>query len=167
MPHALFRRRAALALPLLAVLPARAEAPARPRALLEVTGCISAPGGAARFDLAGLDALPQAGFATRTPWFDGPRAFSGVSGAGLFATLGATGAEVLATALNDYAVTIPAEDFLRAGLILATRIGGEPIPVREKGPVWIVYPFDTSAALRNEVVYSRCIWQLRRLDIRG
>lgn len=159
-------RRAFLALPGLAVAaPAMGQAPAV-RTLLDVAGRVTAQGPAARFDLEQLDALPQAGFTTRTPWLDGVRRFSGVPGAALLAAVGASGREVVATALNDYRVTIPVEDFRTTGLILATRLDGEPIPVRQKGPLWIIYPFDAEARLRNEVFYSRSIWQLRRLEFR-
>lgn len=159
-------RRATLALPLLGVAaPVMGQAPAT-RTLLDVAGRITVQGAAARFDLERLDALPQAGFTTRTPWLDGVRRFSGVPGVALLEAVGASGREVVATALNDYRVTIPIEDFRTTGLILATRLDGEPIPVRQKGPLWVIYPFDAEARLRNEVFYSRSIWQLRRLEFR-
>lgn len=167
-------RRALLVAPLAAsfalAVPGLAQSPppARGRPILDLAGRIEAPGGTPlRLDLAQLDALPQGGFTSRTPWFDGARRFTGVSGAGLVATIGARGTEVVATALNDYAVTIPMADFTGAGLILATRLDGETMSVREKGPVWVVYPFDAEARLRSEVFYSRSIWQLRRLEFRG
>lgn len=165
-------RRATLALPLLlAAGAARAQGMPAPRGrvLLDVSGRFRAPGAAspARFDLDMLDRLPQQAFTTRTPWFDGPRRFGGVAGAALLDALDPAGTEVIATALNDYRVTIPSEDFARAGLVIATRLDDEPIPVRGKGPLWIVYPFDAEARLRNEVFYSRSIWQLRRLEFRG
>lgn len=159
-------RRAALALPLFAVaFPATSQAPAA-RTLLDVSGRVAAQGPAARFDLERLDALPQAAFATRTPWLDGVRRFSGVPGGALLHTVGASGREVVATALNDYRVTIPIEDFRSTGMIIATRLDGEVIPLRQKGPLWIIYPFDAEARLRTEVFYSRSIWQLRRLEFR-
>lgn len=158
-------RRALLAAPLILSGPALAQGTApRARPILDVSGQVAAP---QRLDLAALDALPQGGFATRTPWFDGARRFTGVSGAALVAAFGARGTEAVATALNDYSVTIPLADFTAAGLILATRLDGEPLSVREKGPVWVVYPFDAEARLRSEVFYSRSIWQLRRLEFRG
>jgi hypothetical protein len=171
MPATTLPRRSLLALPLLLAggRDAAALPPPEGRVLLDVTGRIARPnaGEAARLDFALLDSLPQASFETRTPWFDGPRRFSGVAGAALLEALGAGGAEVVAVALNDYRVTIPVEDFRATGLILATRLDGQPIPVREKGPIWIIYPFDAEARLRNQVFYTRSIWQLRRLEFRG
>ena len=165
-------RRAALALPLLmGATGAAAQGVSAPRGrvVLDVSGPFRAAGvgSPARFDLDQLDGLPQGEFTTRTPWFDGPRRFSGVLGVALLDLLDPEGTQVIATALNDYRVTIPAEDFRSSGLIIATRLDGAPMPVREKGPLWIIYPFDAEPRLRNEVFYGRSIWQLRRLEFRA
>lgn len=167
-------RRAALAGgALLALLPrAHAEATlAQPtgQVLLEVGGSVrltNAPG-AARLDRAMLDALPQAGFTTSTPWTDRPLRFDGVSGNALAEAIGAHGREAVAVALNDYRITIPMSDFGPNGLLIATRVDGQPIPIRARGPLWIVYPYDADAAYRTELFYSRSIWQLRRLEFRS
>ncbi len=39
--------------------------------------------------------------------------------------------------------------------------------VREKGPLWIVYPYSSSPEFQNEVIYSRSIWQLNRITVEG
>ena len=36
--------------------------------------------------------------------------------------------------------------------------------VRDKGPLWVMYPFSDAPALKTETNYSRCIWQLNRLQ---
>lgn len=167
-------RRAALAgAAALALAPAaRAEAslaaPSGP-VLLEVAGSIrlSNGGGTARFDRAMLSALPQSGFDTASPWTEKPARFDGVAGSSLVEALGAFGREVVAVALNDYRVTIPFADFGPGGLLIASQIDGKPLPVRARGPLWIVYPFDARPAFRTELFYSRSIWQLRRLEFRG
>jgi hypothetical protein len=41
---------------------------------------------------------------------------------------------------------------------------GKTMSVRDKGPLWIIYPYDSSADYRTEVVYSRSIWQLDRIE---
>jgi hypothetical protein len=35
--------------------------------------------------------------------------------------------------------------------------------LREKGPLWVIYPYDSDPAYRTEETYSRSIWQLNRL----
>jgi hypothetical protein len=39
------------------------------------------------------------------------------------------------------------------------------MPVRDKGPLFIIYPFDTDASLRSERYYSRAAWQLKSIEI--
>jgi len=39
------------------------------------------------------------------------------------------------------------------------------IPVRTKGPLFIVYPYDTSAELRAVQFYERSAWQLKSMTV--
>jgi hypothetical protein len=41
----------------------------------------------------------------------------------------------------------------------------QAIPVRTKGPLFIVYPFDTKAELRSNVYYERSAWQLKSIAV--
>ncbi|MES3012184.1 MAG: molybdopterin-dependent oxidoreductase [Pseudomonadota bacterium] len=153
----------------LAGLPARAlEAPAG-KVVLTVRGALAHPNdnGAASFDLALLQTLPQHSFATKTPWYPQPRKFSGVLLADLLAAAGApAGATIKAVALNDYRVDIPADDVIRHGAMLAWLLDDKPMSVRERGPLVVIYPFDDKAELRTAVHYSRAIWQLRTLELK-
>jgi hypothetical protein len=40
-----------------------------------------------------------------------------------------------------------------------------PMSVREKGPLWVIYPFDDVPEYQNETIYSRSIWQLDRIEV--
>lgn len=102
---------------------------------------------------------------TSTIWTEGVHEFSGVPLYALLQHLDVTGSTIQAIALNDYAVSIPLSDARMGGPIVAFAIDGQPIPRREKGPLWIIYPFDQSPEYRTEIVYSRSIWQLNRLNI--
>lgn len=136
--------------------------------LLTVTGRIDPRYGSsgADFDLAMLDALPQHSFVTRTPWFKVAHKFSGPLLREVLAAVGAKGSSLMAVALNDYKVQIPIEDARLFPLIMASRLDNQPMRVRDKGPLFIIYPFDDSADLRSERYYSRSAWQLRRLEVR-
>lgn len=131
--------------------------------VLDVTGAVA--GGRVSFDLAALDALEQARIVTTTPWTQGTTTFEGVTGPALLKAIGATGKTIKARALNDYTVEIPVEDFLTKGVIIATRVNGERIPVRTNGPLWVMYPFDSDPALKTKTFTYRAIWQLRALDV--
>lgn len=117
------------------------------------------------FDLAALQALPVTTFETSTIWTEGVSTFTGVALSDLMARFSSQGTRLRATALNDYAIEIPIGDAVSDGPILAYFRDGAAMNVRDKGPLWIVYPYDADPAYRTEVVYSRSIWQLRTLEI--
>ena len=136
------------------------------RVILTVTGLIANHNATevAQLDMAMLDKLPQVTVTTTTPWYDESKSFSGPLVRDLIKLLGAQGDMVKATALNDYSITIPLQDFEQYDVILATRLDGNTMSIREKGPIFVIYPFDDKPELVNETYYQRCIWQLNRLD---
>lgn len=115
--------------------------------------------------LEALDAMDQVSFSTTTIWTDGLIDFSGVSLKALLEELEATGDTVEMVALNDYAVTIPRDELEDDAPIIATRMNGEEMTVRNKGPFWIVFPFDADDKYKTEIHYARSIWQLNRLNM--
>jgi hypothetical protein len=119
----------------------------------------------ARFDRPMLEAIGMASFTTSTPWYDGPVTFEGPPMAKLMETVQAQGETVTAIALNDYVTEIPIGDFSRYGVVLALKRNGAYMPVRDKGPLFIVYPYDTDADLRHRRFYSRSAWQVARLIV--
>lgn len=137
------------------------------RVVLTISGKIGATnrGANAVFDMAMLDALPQHTFTTQTPWDDKPVQFRGPRLRDVLAAVQARGTQIKATALNDYRIVIPVEDAQRFDVIVATRKNGEPMPVRDKGPLFIVYPFDSDPVLKDKRYYERSIWQLKALEI--
>lgn len=106
------------------------------------------------FDLAALDGLPQQNFETSTLWTEGVIAFSGPS---LRSILDAAGvspeASIEATALNEYSITFKADELEEDVPIVATRRDGKTFGPRQLGPLWIVYPFDSDATYRSDLVY--------------
>ena len=137
------------------------------RPILVISGKITTKnaGEVARFDMKMIEALPQHSFTTSTPGFDRPVKFTGPLLADVLAAVKASGSNVSAVAINDYRITIPAADAAKFQVIVARLIDDKPIPVREKGPLFVVYPFDSSAELRTSTYYERSIWQLKALDI--
>lgn len=135
--------------------------------LLTVTGDIQAKnqGDTAVFDAEMLKSLGEVTFETSTPWTEGVQSFTGVSLDRLMEELGVTEGSLKATAVNDYAIDIPVSDAVEGGPIVAYLQNGEPMSVREKGPLWLIYPYDLKAEYQSEVTFSRSIWQLVRLDV--
>ena len=157
-------RRAAARLLVALCLAAPAPAALAEAPLLTVSGAVE--GGPHSFTRADLAALPRVEFATATVWTDGVRRFAG---APLHAVLEAAGVEQGAlhmVAINDYAVAVPMEDAAPGGALIAYEIDGKPMSVRQKGPLWLVYPYDADPKWRTEQVYARSIWQLNRIEVR-
>lgn len=120
--------------------------------------------------LAQLQALSADSFETTTIWTTGPQSFTGVPLAALLAQFdiaaSTPGITLEARAVNDYMVEIPLTDAVEDGPIIAYLRNGKTMSLRGKGPLWLVYPYDSNPAYRTEAVYSRSIWQLDSLILR-
>jgi len=155
----------ALALLLLGAGPSVAvEAPA----LLTISGAIGASNqdGALVLDRGTLEAMKTSVVRTETPWTEGMVTFEGVSLKSLLEFAGAKGEVIHAVALNDYAVDIPVADAANPQVIVAYRMNGEIMRVRDKGPLWLIYPLSDDPALRTEATHNKMIWQIKALEIR-
>lgn len=117
------------------------------------------------FDLPALKAMPSERFTTTTIWTDGAQTFEGVSLEALLKHVGASEGTLRAIALNDYAINIPTSDATEGGPIIAYQRNGQDMSVRDKGPLWIIYPFDDNPDYKTEEFYSRSIWQLARIRV--
>ncbi|MGR3622222.1 molybdopterin-dependent oxidoreductase [Pseudophaeobacter sp.] len=115
--------------------------------------------------LADLQALGAESFETATIWTKGQQEFTGVSLAQLATEFGLTEGVLQARAVNDYMVEVPLADAVQGGPIIAYERNGKPMSLRSKGPLWLVYPYDSNPAYQNEIIYSRSIWQLDRLTV--
>ena len=135
--------------------------------MLTVTGAVGQAnsGTNAVFDMAMLEKLPQKSFTTQTPWYPKPVTFTGPLLRDVLAAAGAKGSKIVAVALNDYKTDIPFEDATKFDPIVAHLLDNKPMSIREKGPLFIVYPFDTASELRTEMYYNRSAWQLSSLRV--
>jgi len=135
--------------------------------VLTITGQIARTNNddSAMFDEAMLTALPSASLETSTVVTDGVRQFDGFLMRDLLALVGADGETVSATALNDYIIDIPMEDFERFDVLVATHMDGQRLLPSDKGPLWIVYPRDDHTELQDMRYDYRWVWQLVRLKV--
>ena len=135
--------------------------------LLTVTGALDEMhGDAVVLDRALLEGLPRRSFATSTIWSEGVITFEGVPITALLERLGVESGTLHLTAVNDYGIDIPVEDLLSNDPILADRMNGQEMSLRDKGPLWLVYPYDEDDRFQTEVIFSRSIWQLDRIEVR-
>lgn len=131
----------------------------------EVLAVTGSDGSAVNFDLDALRELPVSEIRTSTIWTDGIQVFQGVSLRDLLDHVDAVEGTITAVALNDYLIDIPTSDATRPGPVVAYLRNGEQMSVRDKGPLWIIYPYDDNPDYNTEEYYARSIWQLIRLEV--
>lgn len=138
------------------------------RVILSISGNIdnTNAGGSAVFDRQMLEQLGLSSITTSTSWTDGKPQFEGVLGRDILRAIGARGATLTATALNDYSVDIPIEDFENYRVLFAMSMDGVALTARDKGPLWIVYPRDDYAELQNQNVDAKWLWQLTKIVVK-
>jgi hypothetical protein len=128
--------------------------------LLTVT---DAAGGSWSFDRAMIESLGWQTLTTLTPFTEGPQEFAGIPLSALVAATGAQGRMIEAVAINDYAAQIPVSHVTEHAVFLALDHNGEPMRVRDRGPIWIIYPSEAVGAAQDRFD-TMMVWQLRELN---
>jgi len=135
--------------------------------VLQVSGKIGQTNaaGLAQFDAAMLDALPVSTIVTATPWQQGVVKFTGPSLKALLDVVGAQGQTLRLVALDDYSVQVPMGDVVQFNPVLSRRMNGVVLKVRDRGPLFLIYPFDGIPALKIDLYYNRSIWHIARIVV--
>ncbi|MEO0501681.1 MAG: molybdopterin-dependent oxidoreductase [Pseudomonadota bacterium] len=121
-------------------------------------------GDEAQFDREMLMELDWIEIETYTSFTSGPQRFAGPTLASVLAAVGVRGGQMRASAINDYTVSIPVSDAAQHDVILAMDVDGTPMRVRDKGPIWVVYPQSEEEAEKKNFD-GEMIWQLERIRI--
>jgi len=149
---------------------AKAEALAPPTmpALLVIKGHagLSNIGSEAHLDQILLAEMGVARLKTYTPWTDGEPLFEGVMLRTLIDRLDAHGTTIRAHALNDYFVDIPVSDARDYDVLVAWSADGNKFTRRDRGPLWVIYPWSDHQELDNRKFSQRSIWQLYEMEFR-
>ncbi len=137
--------------------------------ILRVTGNVASPndGKDAVFDLEMLEALKGRTASMETPWTKGKTEFQGPLIRAVLEAAGADGKVLKVKALNDYSSDVPIEDARDLDTILAVRMNSKLMSVREKGPLFVIYPFDNHPELYNEKYFSRSVWQVTEVEVQN
>lgn len=158
-------RLAAIALSILALtLPVGASGLGTPSGPVVLT-ISTADGQQWSLDRAMIESLGWTTITTVTSFTDGPQEFSGIPLSALIDATGATGTVIEATALNDYRIELPFDHVADHDVFLALDHNGEPMRIRDRGPVWIIYPQDSLLPAQDRFD-PFMVWQLRDLLIR-
>ena len=139
-----------------------AQAAGSGKVVLTISGKV-AGGNAVDFSIEDLEALGLASITTSSPWDPAAVTYEGVLMTSLMQAVEAGGDNAAVLALNKYRTVVPVSDFKDHGVILATRKNGKPMPISDKGPLFVIYPFDDKPELNYEVYHARSAWQVRSI----
>lgn len=138
--------------------------------VLTVSGAIGASNtadGTVALDWTLFESLPESTVTTATSWTDST-AFSGILLRDLLTAVdadpNATMLEVVA--LNDYRAQVPVADVDAWSVLLAARQDGERMRIRDKGPLWVIYPLDDHPDLIGEETDRKMVWQVKEIEVR-
>jgi hypothetical protein len=136
--------------------------------ILTVEGQIShcSEGLVVQFDMHQLEQLPRQTVTTENPWQQGAATYEGVLLRDLAAHVGARGRVLSIAALNDYSADIDISDMQTIDIILAYRRDGQLMPVREKGPLFVIFPFSGQFLPELDKRYAQSVWQVSRITVK-
>ncbi|NRF24237.1 molybdopterin-dependent oxidoreductase [Vibrio coralliilyticus] len=109
---------------------------------------------------------PPITFTTQLPWYPEANQFTGFRVSDLLQQLGVE--DTLAVsfiALNDYAASTTIENILKYDPIVAYKMNGEKMKVRNKGPYWLVFNLDKYPEIDNTAFHSQMVWQIDEIKI--
>jgi len=150
------------------ILPLIAGAADAPAQVVDPVLTLRGAGGsgeARTFSMTDLEALGTVEIVTKTPWNERPSRFFGIPLRRLLELGGPGKTQLTVIALNDYSATLPAEQVRRYPIILATRRDGERMEIRNKGPLWVIYPLDAHPELDIPANHARMVWQVTALNL--
>lgn len=135
--------------------------------LLTVDGNIGVTNadGKAEFDRGMLEALGMQTIVTTNPFETGTHTFEGVLIRDVLKAVDAKGSDLAAVASDGYSIKIPTEDVLNYPVMMAMTWNGKTMKVRNRGPLWVVYPIGKYPELQNQKYSARSVWQLKKLTV--
>lgn len=136
--------------------------------LLTVDGDITVTNtaGAALFDREMLEEIGLSSMRTSTIWTQGVVHFEGVMLHEILERLGVKAGTLTLHAANEYSTQIAVADIKPDAPLIAFRRDGKNMSLREKGPLWVMFPFDTHPEYRSDIAYSLSVWQLVRITVK-
>lgn len=118
------------------------------------------------FTLEEMLAMPQTTVVTKNNYVDEVTTFQGPSLRSVLEEMDvAPDATLKMVALNDFSSDIPAADAFSYDVILAVLLNGDTMSVREKGPIWVIYPMDGNPELEDDIYNGRLVWQLKSITV--
>lgn len=127
---------------------------------------VTTPDRVESFTLEEILAMPQTIIVTKNDYVDEATTFQGPSLRYVLEELEVTRDTTLKmVALNDFSVEVPAADAFEYDVILAVLLNGDTMSVRDKGPIWVIYPMDENPELHDDIYNGRLAWQLKNISV--
>lgn len=126
---------------------------------------ISGPNGEVSLSQEDILAMSDQQVVTQTPWTDGTLTFRGAPLEAVLALAGIDDGWVNARGLNNYSINVPVDQALAAKAFLAVHMNGELMRIKDKGPFWIVFPWDEHPELLTREIRTWSVWQLQALSV--
>lgn len=117
------------------------------------------------FDINQLRAMPNFKIKTETIWTDGSHTYTAISIENLLTSIGAQGTQLKLTALNDYSIEVPINVLVENNAFIAFEKNGKKMRIRDKGPLWLLYPFTDSPQINTPFYQSHSVWQLKSIEV--
>lgn len=135
--------------------------------ILEVYGNITVSNvdGEAHFDRQMIEAFPTKTIVTTNHVVSTPTPFRGPLLADVLNKLGAEGETIIVTALDDYSAELRRSDIEKYGVILATHESGKRMTIDDRGPFFVVFPFDDYKEIQQDLYYNMSVWQVSSIEV--
>ncbi|MCB8838976.1 hypothetical protein [Aurantimonas sp. VKM B-3413] len=133
----------------------------------KILSVVDGDGRTAKFSRLDLAQLPQTRFVTAAPFLKTPTPLEGPSVSQLLRAFDPdrTFHRIEIVALDSYLVSADISQLEADGAILAIRQDGAFLPIAEKGPAYLVFPFDDRPSLKDKSHYGLCIWQISQIRL--
>ena len=139
------------------------------KVVLTITGATARAnrGDKLAFDRPTLEKLGLISYKNSNRWYKDPVTYVGVLGSTLLKVIGIpkNATKLKLRAVNDYIIDIPLEDFERWPVMFALKLNGDYLTLRDKGPIWVVYPTHLDEALSGPEHSGKWIWQLKSMIV--
>ena len=112
-----------------------------------------------------LENLPQTEYAVVDPYFKKRVVYKGVLLKDLVAAYTKPDTQkIRLRAIDEYRAEFVKGEWIRFDIMLATRMNGKHMGIRENGPARIVLPYDTAKGIDKTLYKPKWIWQVNRIE---
>ncbi|MBD1574469.1 hypothetical protein HC725_14495 [Vibrio sp. S17_S38] len=111
-----------------------------------------------------LEALPQESFTTSTPWTKNPHTYQGPRLSLVTSNFPQPFQSIKVYGINGYAYDIKEKELKKYPFILAMKQDGKRMALRNKGPLWVLLPFNQYPKVDSiDEMLNKFVWQVNRI----